>query len=171
MIKNRYYLITLLVLAVDFVSKWMVRLRLDPHQPLEIIPGFLRFSYWENSGVAFGFFDSVTSIWKPYILAAMAVIAVAVIVLYSIHLPADRKLMQAALAVMTGGILGNFADRVVRGYVVDFIDFHIHEVFTWPTFNAADSAITIGIALLLIDMVINPAAEETTAHPPVESSH
>ena len=72
---------------------------------------------------------------------------------------------------MTGGILGNFVDRILRGYVVDFIDFHIHDIFSWPTFNVADSAITIGIALLLIDTVKNPAVEKVAGAPPVESSN
>jgi len=59
-----------------------------------------------------------------------------------------------------GGILGNFVGRIVRGCVVDFIEFHIHESFYWPNFNIADSAITIGIALLLIDTVRNPGIDE-----------
>jgi signal peptidase II len=169
--RNKYYLVALLVLAIDYVTKWIVRAKLDPHQPVEIIPGYLRFSYWENSGVAFGLFDSVTSMWKPYILAAMAVVAVVAIVCYSMNMPADRKLLHAALSIMMGGILGNLVDRIIRGYVVDFIDFHIHDIFSWPTFNAADSAITIGIALLLIDTVKNPAAENTMEQPPLHGSN
>lgn len=169
MIKNRYYLIALLILVLDHITKWAVRVKLDRELPLDILPGYLRLSYWENTGVAFGLFDSVVSAWKPYLLAAMAVIAVAVIILYSVHLPPDRKLLHAALSVMTGGILGNFADRILRGYVVDFIDFHIHDIFSWPTFNVADSAITIGIALLLIDTVKNPAVEKAAEAPPVQS--
>jgi signal peptidase II len=59
-----------------------------------------------------------------------------------------------------GGILGNFVDRIFRGYVIDFIEVHIHESFYWPNFNVADSAITIGIALLLIDTVREPGVNE-----------
>ena len=165
MIKSRYYLFALLILVVDYVTKWIVSAQLNPNGSIEILPGYLRLSYWENSGVAFGLLNNVTSIWKPYILAAMAVVAVVVIFLYSAHMPADRKLLQMALAIMTGGILGNFLDRIIRGYVVDFIEFHIFDIFVWPTFNAADSAITIGIALLLIDTVKNPSPEETASQP------
>jgi signal peptidase II len=169
MMKNRYYQVALLILVIDYATKWAVRVKLSPHEPVDIIPGYLRLSYWENSGVAFGLFNEVASFWKPYVLAAMAIIAVIIIILYSAHMPANRKLLQMALAIMTGGILGNFVDRIVRGYVIDFIDFHILDVYTWPTFNAADSAITIGIALLLIDTVRNPATEETAAQPTVHS--
>ena len=157
MIKNRYYVVAFVILLVDYLTKWMVRVRLDPIQSVEIIPGYLRLSYWQNSGVAFGLFDAVASVWKPYILAALAVVAVVVIVVYGKHMPPERKLLRASLAIIIGGILGNFVDRIVRGYVIDFIDFHIYDTFHWPTFNVADSAITIGIALLLIDTVKNPA--------------
>lgn len=158
--RKQYYSIALLVLLLDCLTKWGARVKLDPYQPLELIPGFLRFSYWENSGVAFGLFDTVASAWKPYVLASIAAVAVVAIIIYSVHVPAERRLMQAALAIITGGILGNFIDRVARGCVIDFIDFHIYDTFRWPTFNVADSAITIGIALLLIDTIKNPAAKE-----------
>jgi len=158
--RNKYYAIAFIVLLLDYLTKWVVRVKLDPLQPLELIPGFLRFAYWENSGVAFGLFDAVESVWKPYVLAAMAVVAVVVILVYSAHMPPERKLLQVSLAIITGGVLGNCVDRIIRGYVIDFIDFHIHDSFYWPTFNAADSAITIGIALLLIDTVKNPVVKE-----------
>jgi signal peptidase II len=160
--RNRYHLAALLVVIVDHATKWIVHAKLDPRAPIDIIPGYLSLSCVHNSGVAFGFFDSVESVWKPYILAAMAILAILVIFIYSVRMPQDRKLLQIALAITMGGILGNFLDRVIRGYVVDFIEFHIHEVFYWPTFNVADSAITIGIALLLIDTIKNPAVEDAT---------
>jgi signal peptidase II len=161
MLKNKYYSIAFIVLLIDFLTKWVVRVRLDPNQSVEIMPGYLQLSYWENSGVAFGLFNAVASVWKPYILAALAVVAVVVIVVYSAYMPPERKLLRVSLAIIIGGILGNLADRIVRGYVIDFIDFHIYDTFHWPTFNVADSAITIGIALLLIDTVKNPAVNPT----------
>jgi signal peptidase II len=157
---KKFYIVALLILAIDHMTKWIARATLESNQPIELISGYLRLSYVHNSGVAFGLFDKVDSPWKPYVLAAMAVVAVVLILLYSMHMPSDRNLLQFALAVTMGGILGNFLDRVIRGYVVDFIEFHIHEAFYWPTFNVADSAITIGIALLLIDTVKNPSLEE-----------
>lgn len=113
-------------------------------------------------------FNEVASSWKPYILAAMAITAVIVIIVYGRRMPSDRKLLQLSLAIMIGGILGNFADRIIRGYVVDFIDFHIQSSFYWPTFNVADSAITIGIALLLIDTIKSPSHEEVAEQPAVD---
>jgi signal peptidase II len=167
--KNKYYSVAFFILLIDYLTKWVVRVRLDTNQSVEIIPGYLRLSYWENSGVAFGLFDAVASVWKPYILAALAVVAVVVIVVYSGHMPLERKLLRISLAIIIGGILGNLADRIVRGYVIDFIDFHIYDTFHWPTFNVADSAITIGIALLLIDTVKNPAVNPAV-HEDAETS-
>jgi signal peptidase II len=153
--KGRFFLIVLGILVCDYLTKIRVSTAMSLSDIVEIIPGYLRFSHVRNSGVAFGLFDGHPSPWKPYLLAAMAVIAVAAIVLYSVRMPATRVLLQTALAVVTGGILGNFIDRITHGFVVDFIEFHIRDSFHWPTFNVADSAITVGIAMLLIDTLKN----------------
>jgi len=158
--KNKYYFITLLILAADFISKWVVEAKLFLEERNEIIPGFLRLCLTHNTGVAFGIFNDVQSVWKPYVLAGMAIIAIIIIVIYAIRMPKNRKLLQLALAITLGGILGNFVDRIFHGFVVDYIDFYIKD-FDWPTFNIADSAITIGIVLLLIDTIRSPASEQT----------
>jgi len=158
--KYKFCLLTLGVLVLDHVTKWLARTRLDPERAIEVIPGYLRISYVSNTGVAFGLFRDLDSPWKPYVLAAMAIVAVVVIFVYSSRMPSRRRLLQSALAVIMGGILGNFVDRILQGYVVDFIEFHIRDNFYWPTFNVADSAITVGIGLLLIDAVKNTEPDE-----------
>lgn len=158
--RYKYYLIVPLILLVDHLTKWGAWVRLGPDNAIELIPGYLRLSLVCNTGVAFGFFSGHGSAWKPYLLGAMAVLALVVLFLYGRRMPADRRLLQWALALTMGGVLGNFVDRVFRGYVIDFIEFHVHDSFYWPNFNVADSAITIGIGLLLIDTVRNPAMEE-----------
>jgi signal peptidase II len=167
--KIHYYLIALGILVFDHITKWFAVTALANHRSIDIIHGYLNLSYVENTGVAFGLFDSVQSQWKPYILAAMAIIAIAVIIVYSLNTSADRKLLHLALGITIGGICGNFLDRIFRGYVVDFIEFHIRESFYWPNFNVADSAITIGVALLLIDAVKNPAIEKSSGQPSMDN--
>lgn len=162
--RYKYYLLTLLILVADHVTKWVADTSLPPRHPVDIIPGFLRLSRVHNSGVAFGLFDNADYFWKPYALSALAIIAVVVIFIYSVRIPPGRKLLQLALAITMSGILGNFIDRVLRGYVIDFIELHIHDVFHWPTFNVADAAITVGIAFLLIDAVRNPGTENAPEH-------
>lgn len=158
--KYRFYATALVVLILDLVTKWLAQTHLGPDRAIEIIPGYLRISFVSNTGVAFGLFRDLESPWKPHVLAAMAIVAVVAILIYRHRTPSSRLLLQSALAVVMGGILGNLADRMLRGYVVDFIEFHIRGVFYWPTFNVADSAITIGIGLLLIDAVKNPEPDE-----------
>jgi signal peptidase II len=159
MMRKKYYLVALLIVVMDHITKWLSSAALIYH-PVEIIPGYLRLSLVHNPGVAFGLFAGYGSAWKPHLLGAMAVIALIAIFLYSRRMPSDRHLLQWALTITTGGILGNLIDRIFRGYVVDFIEFHIHDSFYWPNFNIADSSITIGIALLLIDTVRNPGIDE-----------
>jgi signal peptidase II len=163
--KIKYYSAALIVLFLDYVTKRWALAALAPAHAIDIIPGYLSLSYVQNTGVAFGLFDATESVWKPYVLAALAILAVIGIIIYSRQMPSERKLLHLALAITTGGIFGNLLDRVFRGYVIDFVEFHIRDIFYWPNFNVADSAISIGIALLLIDTVIFPNAGEAGKQP------
>ncbi len=154
--RGRYLILALLVLGLDHATKWLIQSRFSLFEAVEVIPGYLRIARVHNTGVAFGMFADFRSPWKPYLLALMALIAVIVIVVYGAKMPSNRTLLRTALAVTLGGILGNFIDRIVHGFVVDFIEFHVRESFYWPTFNVADTAISTGIALLLLDTIKNP---------------
>ena len=164
--KNRKWLWFLMAPAVwvlDYFTKiWAMEALKVPRRSIELIAGYLDFSYAENTGVAFGIFDSLESTWKPYLLAALGLVAVVAILLYYWKGPSGRRLLYIALSVTTGGIVGNLTDRLLRGYVVDFIEFHIHDSFYWPNFNVADSAITVGIILLIIDSIMNPIEEKSS---------
>jgi len=153
---KHYYWITAAVLALDLLTKWLVETRMELFDSIEIVEGYLRLTFVRNPGVAFGIFADFQSAWKPYVFAAMAVLAVVAIFLYSRHMSPERRLLQVALSMTMGGILGNFLDRLRHGSVVDFVEFHIHNSFSWPTFNVADSAISVGICLLLIDTLRHP---------------
>jgi signal peptidase II len=163
--KIKYYSAALIVLVLDYVTKRWALAALAPAHSINIIPGYLSLSYVQNTGIAFGLFDSMESAWKPFLLAALAILAIIGIIFYSRQIPCERKLLHLALAVTTGGILGNLVDRIFRGYVIDFVEVHIRDIFYWPNFNVADSAITIGIALLLIDTIIFPNTAEMKNQP------
>jgi signal peptidase II len=165
MMRGRFYLVALLIWFFDLLTKWVVRTHVEVGAAWDLLPGYLRISHVQNTGVAFGLFNDLHSVWKPYVLSAMAIVAIVVILLYSSRVPTERTLLRTALAVTLGGILGNFADRLARGYVVDFIEFHVRDAFHWPTFNVADTAITIGIMLLLIDTLKNPERAEEPETP------
>jgi len=158
-LRSKYYLLTLAILVLDHLTKWSINTSFDSRRSFEIIPDYLRINRVYNTGVAFGYFSDFHAAWKPYALGAMAVIAVVVILIYGMRMPSERTMLQLALSITMGGILGNFLDRMVHGFVVDFIEFHVRDSFYWPTFNLADTAISIGIALLLLDTVKNPEEE------------
>jgi len=136
------------VLALDLLTKWWVKNTAWLHYH-RVIDGFFTIHYVRNEGIAFGLFHANPSVWKPVILSFLAA-AAAIMVLYYIwtSTPAERG-VQLFLGLLLGGILGNFSDRLWRGYVVDFLEFHWQDRFAWPTFNVADAAITCGVAAIL----------------------
>ena len=140
----------LLVLALDQVSKAWVTANITSHETRPVIEGFVRLRITQNTGAAFGIFQG----WAG--LLTIVGIAVVVAILVSAHRVGDgSRPSMLALGLITGGAIGNLIDRVRFGYVVDFVDVYgprlnINDtVYTWPVFNVADSAITVGVILLL----------------------
>lgn len=116
--------------------------------PIILIPGFFDLTLVHNRGVAFGMLGDIDSFWRDAFLIGVAAIASVVIV---IMLKKSASLLEgAALGLVLGGAVGNLIDRLRLGWVVDFIHVHWHDL-SWPVFNVADSAITVGIGILLID--------------------
>lgn len=133
--------LTVLVIAADQISKAIVVAALGPggdRDVIEVIPGFLRLFYVENTGAAFGMLQGNSPV--------LTVLAAAVVIVLAIafrRLIAESVWLSAALGLQFGGAMGNIIDRLRHGFVVDFID-----VSRWPTFNLADSAITVGVVIL-----------------------
>jgi signal peptidase II len=139
------------VFLIDQMSKaWAVR-RLRLGDIKTVIPNFLNFSYAENPGVAFSFFNSHgdTGRWG---LSAVAIFAAILVLYYFWRVPRTDDRVLGGLALLFAGIVGNVTDRIRLGFVVDFIDVQFG-AWHYPTFNVADTAICIGAALLIIDML------------------
>lgn len=149
-VKGRYLLLSLLVLAIDQWSKWLVNLHLPEHLAQPVIPGFLNLTHVKNTGVAFGLFADAGREGATWVLTALGLLALGLVGLYFRHVPRENRLLQTALALVLGGAVGNLIDRVAAGAVTDFIDVYV-ESYHWHTFNAADSAISIGIGLIVLD--------------------
>ncbi|MFH1087795.1 MAG: signal peptidase II [Chloroflexota bacterium] len=132
-----------LVVAADQLTKLWAVGNLAPDRQLRLT-GFLQLTYGENTGAVFGLFQGQSSALTVAGLAGL----LALFLIYR-HWPWDVPAGFAALGLLFGGAVGNLSDRILRGYVVDFLDFHIGELFHWPAFNIADSAITIGVFLLV----------------------
>ncbi|NBO63353.1 MAG: signal peptidase II [Acidobacteria bacterium] len=157
-IRTVYFLITLLILGLDQATKCWATSWLRPRILLDVLPGLLRFTYATNRGVAFSLFaDTVTDI--RYILAAAALVAAVVVVLYQWQTPVRMVRVQVGLSLMLAGIIGNLIDRIRLGEVVDFIDLHWRDTYYWPTFNVADAAICVGAGLLAWQMIQEGRAE------------
>lgn len=127
-----------------------------PQGEYTVIRDYLHFRYAENCGGAWGLLHGAREgLRKPFFLL-VTVGAVAFIVHLYRTLEPGQKLMRWALPLVLGGAIGNLVDRVRLGYVVDFIDAHWKERYHWPTFNVADIAITVGIALMLLEYIVGP---------------
>jgi signal peptidase II len=160
--KAKYFFLALIVLIADQVSKAWATDKLLPVDTLEIIPNFFRFTYARNRGVAFSLFaDSKYEI--KWVLAAISLLAAIGVAYYLIRLAANNLRLNISLSLLLAGIVGNLIDRVRLGEVVDFIDFHWYEKYTWPTFNIADAAICVGAALLALEMLFEEKAPSHNA--------
>ena len=138
--------LTILVMILDQVTKHLAESRLAWGQPVEIFSWFnLTLAY--NRGAAFSFLSDAAG-WQRWFFIAIGVVAIAVILVWMSRLAPNERLTASALALILGGAAGNLMDRVLYGHVVDFIQWHYHDWY-WPAFNIADSAITLGVALLI----------------------
>jgi signal peptidase II len=152
------------VIVLDQGSKYLASQLLALHESVEFIP-LLQFTLLHNKGAAFSFLSSATG-WQRWLFTILALVVSVIIVAWLRRLSAQEKWQAAGLALILGGALGNVIDRINHGYVVDFLDFYyaaeqclplfykVHGSIAechWPAFNIADSAISIGVVVLIID--------------------
>ena len=130
--------------------------------PIVLIEDYLELRYAENCGAAFGVLNRGPS-WLRLALFAPAAIAASLGLLWLYFSGYGGKLFAVSVPLVASGALGNLVDRFRFGFVVDFIRFHVHESFVWPTFNVADSTIFVGVALWLIEGFIAPRTNNAQA--------
>jgi signal peptidase II len=140
------------VLILDQVSKAAVSLTLKMYEIRPIIHGLLNLTRVHNTGAAFGLLAGQPSILRTIFFLGVSLVAMGVVLWMVFRLPPEQKVELVALSIIFGGALGNVIDRARLGEVVDFIDIY-YRSYHWPAFNVADSAITIGVLLLLYRMV------------------
>jgi signal peptidase II len=145
-------LIILLVVVLDRISKIYIRAHVSPWDIIPVIPGIFNIVHAENPGAAFSMLSDAPPIWRAILLVGVSVMVMFVVGVMLWRLPKGTSvLMSTSLALVFGGALGNLWDRVFRGTVTDFIEVFIGS-YEFPSFNVADSAITIGAALMVIDL-------------------
>ena len=150
--RQRELWIALFIVVLDQGVKALVRQHLALNESLTIIPGFFDLTRVHNSGTAFGFMNGTDFPFKTVVLACVAVAALAGLAFYAASLPNEQWLARTGLALILGGAAGNLIDRISSGYVVDFVDVYWSGWHFWA-FNVADSAITVGVALMILDLL------------------
>ena len=143
----RYLSISAIVVAVDLYTKHLIQLAFQYGEKLTVT-GFFDLVRYHNMGAAFSFLADAGG-WQKWFFTIVSIIA-SIVIIYLLKKYAQNKLFCFGLALVLGGALGNLYDRLTLGYVVDFLSFHINDLY-WPAFNVADSAICVGVALLLMD--------------------
>ncbi|WP_191092687.1 signal peptidase II [Cysteiniphilum sp. JM-1] len=144
----RWVILSIIVIIIDLGTKYLASQNLTYGQPVEILP-FFNLTLLHNYGAAFSFLSNANTTWQVIVLSAIALIVAIVILIWLARLPKNKNLTACALSLILGGALGNVYDRMIHGYVVDFLDFHINN-YHWPAFNIADSAICIGAVILIL---------------------
>jgi signal peptidase II len=140
------------IIVLDQATKAVVRTLVPLHGTRTIIPGLLDFTHVQNSGAAFGILNAADFPYKAALIALVATAALVSIAVFAAGLSAHQRLARIGLALILGGAAGNLVDRVSVGYVVDFVDIYWRQYHFWA-FNVADSAITIGVAGMVLDML------------------
>jgi signal peptidase II len=140
------------VVLLDQVVKAAVRPRLGLFDSMTVIPGFFSLTRVHNTGAAFGLMNAVDIPFKTVMMALVQTTALVGLAIYAATLAPGQRLTRVGLSFVIGGALGNLIDRVYAGYVLDFFDFYWGGWHFWA-FNIADASITIGVALMVLDLL------------------
>lgn len=153
MFRKTEFWVSAAVVAFDQITKAIVSAGLPIHGSVTIVRGLVDLTHVQNTGAAFGVLNAAEFPFKTSLLAMVAALALIGIAMYSARLAPHQKIARLALALVLGGAVGNLIDRLLHGYVVDFVDVYWGEHHFWA-FNVADSAITIGVVLMMVDMLL-----------------
>ncbi len=152
---QRWLWLSLLVIGLDQLSKQLIQSSLALYESVAILPMFNLVLYY-NEGAAFSFLDDQGG-WQRWFFILLATVVTAVLINWLRRLSRGEWLVACALSLIIGGAVGNLIDRIIYGHVIDFIDIY-YSSWHWPAFNLADSAISLGVALMLFDLVFGDRA-------------
>jgi len=160
--RKYHFLIAVLVVALDRITKWTISQRVLLHDSVSVIPGFFRITHIENRGAAFGLFSESPSEWKISLLILFSLVALLIVSTLLWRNSHSLTTTGIGLSLILGGAIGNLWDRLVSGHVVDFLLFYIGQ-YQWPAFNIADSAIVVGAGLLVFEILFTKSPSQKTA--------
>ncbi|HBA67511.1 MAG TPA: signal peptidase II [Methylococcaceae bacterium] len=140
--------LSFVVLILDQITKLAVAANMQLYQSIQVLP-FFNLTYVHNTGAAFSFLSEAGG-WQRWFFAVLAFVISVVITVWLARLKRHETLLAVSLALVLGGAVGNLIDRLAYGYVIDFLDVYYQD-WHWPAFNIADSAITIGVVLMIAE--------------------
>ncbi|PKM36058.1 MAG: signal peptidase II [Gammaproteobacteria bacterium HGW-Gammaproteobacteria-10] len=140
--------LSFVVLVLDQITKLAIAASMQLYQSIQVLP-FFNLTYVHNTGAAFSFLSEAGG-WQRWFFAVLAFVISVVITVWLARLKRHETLLAVSLALVLGGAVGNLIDRLAYGYVIDFLDLYYQD-WHWPAFNIADSAITIGVALMIAE--------------------
>jgi len=145
---GRWLVLAAWVVVIDQASKLLVDANMALHQSIPLLPG-LNLTYVHNTGAAFSFLSGAGG-WQRWFFAGLALVVCVALPIWLQRLKAHETLLACALSLVWGGAAGNLIDRLLYGYVIDFIDVY-YQNWHWPAFNIADSAICVGVGLMILE--------------------
>ena len=140
------------IVVLDQLTKALVRSLVPLGSSVEVVPGLMNFTHVRNTGAAFGFLNAADFPLKTVVIAVIALAAIVWVGVYAARLPRHHWMARLGLSLIMGGAAGNLLDRVIIGSVVDFVDVYWGAYHFWA-FNVADSAISVGVAIMILDML------------------
>lgn len=143
-----YFLLIIILLIADQVTKIWISRNIVLNSSIEVIPDFFQLVHIRNKGAIFGFFSQSGSRYVFLLLTLASLAALGLVLYYFFKAAPDEKWLKISLSLIIAGALGNFLDRIFKGYVIDFLDVSV-KGWHWPSFNVADSCISIGAVLLI----------------------
>lgn len=163
-LKKKYILFLFpvgVILLLDQITKSFVMLNMTLGDSITVIDGFFNITYIRNPGAAFGFLADSSPAFRSIFFIGIAIMAI-IMILYLVKKISDEKLLLSfCLSLILSGAVGNLIDRVRFGEVIDFLDFYLFS-YHWPAFNIADSAITVGAIILVLEMVKKKTKSDET---------
>jgi len=153
-LKNKYltlFLVANVLILLDQYSKFLVIAHLPLYHSIEVIDGFFNLTHVRNPGVAFGLLAGLESQYKAWVFVLISTVAIIAILVIYHHTPKEHRMVRIGLILIFSGAIGNLIDRIVYKEVVDFLDV-FYQGYHWPAFNFADSCITIGVGLMILDL-------------------
>ncbi len=160
--RARFLVVSALIVALDQWTKLWIEAVLEPHERLEVVPGFFDLVHVQNTGIAFGLFPAGRELGGTLVLTTLGFAALAIVSIYFRRTSERERLLLLSLSLVLGGAVGNLVDRILLRAVTDFLDVYV-AAYHWPAFNVADSGVSVGIVLMLVHSFAPSLGNRTSA--------